>query len=718
VGVYSGRAPPIPPSHPDVTTPSLGRSLRRGAGLALLLLSTVPAHRLLLLGETGLAGRTTTEVVSVQAWLLWSAFLLVLAVGLLAATVVPAGILEARFRRAGRILESQGVVPLAVTAGGIGTALTLLFSWRVTGFRPNLIDGLTQLLHARYLASGTLAANPELWGPHWHVQNSVLTHAGWISHFPPGHVAMLALGFMAGAVWAVGPLLMGVTAFFSVLIGDRLFPDRRALGRLGGLLVALSPFLLVHSGTFMSHATASALGTAGLYFALRAGEGGGHRAWAAAAGLAVAAVFATRPLAGVLFAAIISAAWLVQSSGLGARPWTNALRQLPSRSVWATIGASPILGLVLAYNARFTGSVFRFPYHESFGASVGLGFGRDPWGNQYGPLEALAYTSADLTALNLSLLEAPVPVVVIVGLFLLLRKRLTDGERVLALWACLPVIGNAFFWHHGHFMGPRMLAEFAPGWILLTVAAGAGLSESLPDTPPARRSMSPRTGFLGLVLAALVGMTMLAPQRLQSFGGSWMDSFPEPPPNVEGPSLIFVHGSWDARIFSLLATRGIRLDVLETALRQNPTCLVHLHALALERQGPPFGEARSLAPGRPLSALDLHARDFQHEPEVRLGGGPPVRIVEGEPLAPECEREIRADRLGVLEVTALLWQGDLPGIEEGLPMYVRDLGPERNREILERYPDRRAFLYTRTEAGGIPILVDYEEGIEHLWGDR
>jgi hypothetical protein len=690
--------------------------LRRAVGLALLLLSTFPAYRLLLKGETGLAGRATVQAVEVQAGLLWSGFLLVVAAGLLAATVLRPGALEAVFRRVAEILEGPGAIPVAFVAGGIGAGLTILFSWRVTGLRPNLIDGLAQLLHARYLASGALAAAPELWGPHWHVQNSVLTEAGWISHFPPGHVALLALGFVVGAVWAVGPVLLGATAFFTVLIGDRLFPEQRALGRFAGLLLALSPFLMAHSGTYMNHATAAAFGTGAVYFGLRARQDPGHGVSAAAAGAAVAVVLATRPLAGVVFAATVGGIWLLRPMmGAGSQS-LRELRHASSRVMPAALAALPILGLLLHYNNRFTGSPFRLPYEESFGASAGLGFGRDPWGNAYGPTEALAYTSADLTALNLHLLEAPVPVVVLVGLFLLLRGRLTGGERILTLWAGLPVLANAFYWHHGYFMGPRMLAEFSPAWILLTVAAVAGLAGSLPESLAVRPRVSPRRGFLGLVLAGLVGMAFLAPQRLQSFGGPWMQSFPHPPPELEDRSLVFVHGSWEARVFSLLATDAIRLDRVETAVRQNPPCLVHLHTLALERHGPPFGHARDLAPGRPLPALDLENRGYEHQPGLTPGGGPPVQVAEDEALAPECEREIRADRFGVMEVTALLWLGDLPGIEEGRPMYVRDLGPMRNRKVLERYPDREPWLYARTAPGGDPVLLPYAEGIERLWG--
>jgi hypothetical protein len=693
--------------------------LRRGAGLLLVVLATLPVYRLLAGRDTGLAGRATVDIADLQGALLWSGFLLAALAGSAAGVLTTRHGLTRILRRVAFLLDGSSPLPAAAAAGGIAFLVTLLFSWRVTALLPNHMDALVQLLHARFVAAGVLAADPELWGPHWHVQVSVLTEVGWVSHFPPGHVLLLGLGLAFGGVWAVGPILMAATGFLAVLIGDRLFPGNRALGRFGGLLVAVSPFLTAQAGTFMNHASAAAFGTGALYFGLRAREGARSWAWATGSGALVAAVLVIRPAAGVAFAAVIAGGmWLLRRDGRAGAysplPATG-LREFSLRSAFAVLGGLPLLAGLFAYNTRFFGSPFRFGYRESFGESVGLGFGTDPWGNFYGPVEALAYTSADLTTLSLNLLETPVPAVVLIGIFLATARRLTDGERILALWAGLPVLVNLFYWHHGQFMGPRMLAEFAPGWILLTVASVAGLLRILPEEFSDQALFSPRAGFLGLVLAGLLGMAILAPQRLASYGGDWMASFRQAPPAVEDGALVFVHGSWESRLFALLATRGIPLDVVETALRQNPTCLVHRHMEALEERGPPFGEARPGSRGTLLPPLDLDRRAFAFEPRVEVGPGAPIRILPGEPLPPECARQIRADRLGVLDASRLVWLGDLPGIEVGGPMYLRDLGPERNRQILERYSDRPAVVYTFPGEGQPPRILDYDEGMTLLW---
>src|SRR5690606_35601612 len=130
-------------------------------------------------------------------------------------------------------------------------------------------------------------------------------------------------------------------------------------------------------------------------------------------------------LAGVVVGAVV--AFTIWLGGAGGR-WEQIQRWL-ARVGCATVGALPLLMLLGAYNHYFFGKPWRFGYSAALGPATSLGFHQDPWGNWYGPLQALGYTSSDLVALNLSLLESPVPVVLIAGLFLALARQLTPGER-------------------------------------------------------------------------------------------------------------------------------------------------------------------------------------------------------------------------------------------------------------------------------------------------
>lgn len=97
-------------------------------------------------------------------------------------------------------------------------------------------------------------------------------------------------------------------------------------------------------------------------------------------------------------------------------------------------------------------------------------------------------------------------------------------------------------------------------------------------------------------------------------------------------------------------------------------------------------------------------------------GGTVIRIRTGESLTEECARELASDRFGTVALAPLLWQGDLPGDERGAPMFVRDLGPDKNTLVRAAYPDRAPFVFVPRAAGAAPELVPYDEAMRVLWG--
>jgi hypothetical protein len=497
---------------------------------------------------------------------------------------------------------------------------------------------------------------------------------------------------------------MAVTAFFTSVAAERLLPDDRLTARLGALMVALSPFMIGLAGAYMNHITAAAFGAVAIYAAVRTRDG--HWGWAVPTGAALAWVFSTRPLAGLVVGTVVAfTIWW----GAGEARQVGPCRWL-ARVGWSTVGAMPFLVLLGAYNRYFFGSPLRFGYSAALGPATALGFRQDPWGNSYGPLQALGYTSADLVALNLNLLETTVPVVVVAGLFLLFARRLSAGERVIAAWALLPVLANTLYWHHGIFMGPRMLNEAGPGWGLLTAVAMMGMVRLI------SRGRSLIVGGYSLRAAALtfllaggaVGYLALAPHRLLSYGGPWQAGARITVPKIDEPAIVFVHGAWATRAGMRLAANGMRLDSLETALRQNPTCRVagFVNSYLTGRGG-----ERTLNE----TMLDFTPRSHSFPERVEISPGSSILIEEGGLLTEECRREIEADRNGVIEMTPLVWQGDLPGLASGGTLYVRDLGPALNDGLIRRHPERIPLVFYTPAPESPPILVPYSEGMAALW---
>lgn len=676
---------------------------RRTLGVVLILLVALPVYRVFITPEAGFVGKNTIWMSDTTYSLLWSGFLLVLIPAIVLARMVTPGSIEKRLAGVGKQLSRAHPVGFALTLAVVSGVVTLWFAIDILEGKPNLIDAMAQLLQARYLAAGKLAGPALAEGAFWHIQNTLVTPNGWVSQYPPGHVLLLAVGFQLGAVWLIGPLLVAITVFFTTLVAEKLLPDDLMVARIGAILVAASPFIFGLAAAYMNHITAAAFGTMAIYFALRARDG--RNEWAILAGAALAYVFATRPMSAIVFGAVVGFGVWMQS---GSRAGTTG-RDWLARFGLACLGASPLIALHAVYNAHFFGGIFRFGYDLAHGETTRLGFHQDPWGNWYGLTEAIGYTSADLVALNVNLLESLIPSVALVGAFLVAARRLSAGQRIVVAWALLPVLANLFYWHHGIFMGPRMLNEVAPGWGILTAVAAAGLYRRTPETLMIGRKYSARTLIIShLLIGGIIGFIVLAPQRLLGYRHFMESSRVEAPVTPE-PTLVFVHGGWTGRPAMMLAAAGMRLDSVETALRQNSTCRVHRFAIAYSsRRG---GDVDSTLP-----VLDFNPRWTGFPPSLEVSPGNRFRIDESEEMEDFCVREIYAGRNGIIDVSPLMWQGDLPGLPPSGALYVRDMGPELNSIILRRYPERTPLVYHLPAPDADPALVPYEEGMAAIWG--
>jgi hypothetical protein len=172
-------------------------------------------------------------------------------------------------------------------------------------------------------------------------------------------------------------------------------------------------------------------------------------------------------------------------------------------------------------------------------------------------------------------------------------------------------------------------------------------------------------------------------------------------PVLNEPALVFVHGGWTARIAMKLAARGMRLDSVETALRQNPTCRVHAFA-------------DSFASGSKSSVrLDFKRRAVNLPPVVEITPGNRIRMSRNEPLDSSCAVQVRADQAGVIDVTPFLWQGDLPGGTAAGALFVRDLGPEDNRKLIAAHNTRRPLIMLPD--GDSVRLVPYSIAERAIW---
>lgn len=679
----------------------------RLCGLLLLVPVLLPLHRMAGPAHPGAPAehlRTLTDSYFRASWT--GLALLVPAAVLLAFTPLPRVL--RRWGRAGaRVLLAPPATGFAVGAGVLAGALTLGLSLHAFALQPALLDATSQLVHARYLASGA-AAGPTLAHPEFHTfQYMVNLPSGWSSQYPPGHLWALAAGFAAGLPWLVGPLLALVAVACTARLGEELLDDPLP-ARLGALLLAASPFFLGHNATYMNHSSAAAWGALALLAAVRSRARGDHSAsqsagWALLSGAAVGLAFASRPLGGVTVGAVALLLFLAPSRE-GVRP---PLRTLLHQGVAAVGGALVPLGFTALHNLRLFGAPGRFGYDVAQGPGHGPGFHLDPWGEAYTPIEAIAQASSGLLALGMDLLLTPASALIPVALLLLVLPTPPRGVGVLLLWALLPVGLHLFYWHHDLFLGPRLLHEFTPAWVLLvavaTVAAGRWAGRHPPGT--GRRFDPPGALLAALWLSAAVAVVVLAPLRLQLYTAQWGPAARTPLPTPEAGALVFVHGDWSDRLAARLAGHGMRVDSIRAATRYTTSCELqeHLDARALGLGVAPPLRFNS-SPDRRLEALFLPT-------------GTRIVTAPGEAPSPACIREVQADRQGTLDLPPLLWRGSLPGLEGDAPLFARDLGPELNARLLAAHPARRPFLHLPEGPGLPPRLVPYSEGMALLWGE-
>jgi hypothetical protein len=673
----------------------------RCAGAVLIILVIFPFYRQLDASEGRPVLLSILNYAELARTMLLFGSLIVILVAVVLARLLDPDKLEEWCSSAGRRLAAIPPTRFVWALSLLAAGLTLVFSHFVLAGKPTVIDAMVQMLHARFVAAGQLSGPADHLTEFWQLQNSLTTPNGWVSQYPPGHVFLLALGFLLRVPVLVGPALVGVTVLFTTLAAQRLLRDDPAVARVGAVMLALSPFFIGLAGAYMNHVSAAAATAIAVYCALRSEDDERIR-WPVATGAALGLAFSVRPLGAIVAGMTVLAIWIVVRG-----PRRTEATGWVRLSIGALVGALPFLIAVGLYNDHFFGSPFQFGYVAAQGPLVGLGFHPDPFGVYYGPAEAVAFTSSDLVTLSLYLLETPFPAVIVVGLFLVLRRKFSRGEQLVALWALLPVVANAFYWHHGVFMGPRMLNEAAPAWALATAIAAIGLVRLTP-----RRQFggySPRAVLtVSFVVAWAAGIFYLAPERLKSYGGAWMASSRIEPPHTSTPSLIFVHGAWSGRVVMRLIANGLRVDSLDIGIRQNTTC--ELHEFANWYAGANGGRVTS----RPNIEFDPASR--RRPAQFRIGADNSIRADPAQPLSRDCLRQIASDSSGIIDISSFLWQTDLPGLPGDGTMIVRDMGPEANAKLIARYPDRIPLFFFRAEGEGKgPQLVSYAEGLRRLW---
>lgn len=364
-------------------------------------------------------------------------------------------------------------------AATLGAVLVSIF---IFGRIPHVQDSIAQLFQARIFAGGRLWAPAPPLPQLFDYANVILANGRWYSQYPPGHSLLLLPGVLAGVPWLTNPLLGGLTVLGVYLLGLELGGPR--IARMAAILGVVSPFLLLMSGEFMSHASALSTITFFLVFFFRALRTARTQD-GIAAGIFLCLAVLIRPYSafGMGIPAGIYGLWY----------WHR--RKRPAKAL-AYIVAGGMAGLILLllYNWGTTGSPTRFGYTALWGQGYGLGFGKGFESQAHSLERGLLFTWQRAVKLNGRLFEWPLTSLWPIVVALAVKKSEAKLRWLLLAFPVSLLVAHAFYWYQdaNDCFGPRYVYEALAPILLLSAMGLVAVGDWL--TPGFMRSRSARTG--------------------------------------------------------------------------------------------------------------------------------------------------------------------------------------------------------------------------------
>lgn len=575
-------------------------------------------------------------------------------------------------------------IPAPVFVGAVAVfafAASAVIAVICFGREPHNADEVSQLFHARILLSGRLSLpvdpNPEFFG-----MDTMIDTGRWYSHFPVGGPAFLAIGVALRAAWLLNPVLLALSVVSLHSFARRAFGE--PVARASALLLALSPFALFMSASFMNHVPVLWLTVAAMSQLAKWIDSERPRdanISAALIGLALGVSFTVRPLDAVVVAGVIGIMQLVQLRG-------NSVR---IRSLAYEIVAGLIPAMMLFYvNLETNGAPLRLGYEVLYGSAHQLGFHLDPYGTMHTPTRAVIFASKYLLQLNVLLFEWPLPAVgvLIAGLVALRRPGRWDHFLIALLGA--QVVAYACYWHDGVFRGPRFLFTALPAIIVLIARAPFVIAAA---TRGSARLMAKYVVPVCVLFAWLAfGLSDTVAGRVRMYRKASpilrVDADSIAHANDLHNALVFVNEGREARNLHYLWTLGLSRGDAARLMVSASSCAVRTAIDAEEKLQPARVEGRRDRLVRSALSVDPKAP----EPEI-------------------CAADVRQDDAGSASFAPFFPANriDTSGHVGGDVVYVLDLG-QHNEVLRSRFGNRHWYRFgpRRSPSDVLPTIIPYE----------
>jgi len=430
-----------------------------------------------------------------------------------------------------------GFRPIAVAILATFVCVTgALISERVFERLPHIEDEVAYLFQARVFAGGQMVIDI----PHHHRsfwQPFVVDYqpsGKRFGKYPPGWPAILAVGVVLGCGWLVNAVLGALTVLLVYRIGLEAYdPD---VGLISAVLTAFSPAALLLNGTLMPHSAALFFATLFMWSHWRMERERPCPGWAVAAGAAIGAVFAIRPLSAIaiglpffLWAGV--RAFADRATGRGISFRSRLLLLVLAVAVASSVAcAVPLFNLVATGDARTNLYELVWPY-DSIG--FGEGHGRtghtlakglrharfdlslaaaDLFGWQLQPIslelvEVLRSGAGAWPATGFSFVLLPIGVLIGLTAHRGRREGLNPRIKLMAIWftgaVCWLLLPRLQGWFGS---SPGLENEPRFGWLWVVVAIVWLL---LPLPALSRWRTIPQVPFTWLLVSAALGIVIL-----------------------------------------------------------------------------------------------------------------------------------------------------------------------------------------------------------------
>lgn len=384
---------------------------------------------------------------------------------------------------------------LTAVAGMGVLAIACVMSWWVgesfEDLPPAYHDEYSYLFQAETYLNGRLSFPSFAPRPQLFDQVHVLNEGRFASRYFPG-VGIWIVPFLAAGIPILGhQLAQGLTALFVFLAGREL--SGNGVGLLAGLLIAVSPGLLIFSNLFLAHhPTLVALMAFVWLFCLSQRTGSRLATLLAGGSLAFAMLCRPMTAAGVSlpFGLLFGWWWITGRAccGVGEHATEDSSLRFGSRTTSAVLLGGPLvlgMAILFAYSAALTGDPLLTPYQQytdiytprhvfgfnnvvrgeqALGPKVLENY--DRWAENLTPALA-AQNVRNRVIWSLRWTLGIVPILFASLLWLLSSRHASPRWRLILLAIISLHVVHVPYWFEG-IMGWHYVLESAPLWLLLT----------------------------------------------------------------------------------------------------------------------------------------------------------------------------------------------------------------------------------------------------------